>query len=729
MTPPTLTPVLVNLSRRGFLAGSGALVLGVGLLEQGVAAASSLVPVSAWLRIASDGISVVVARSEMGQGVFTTLPMLVAEELDVDWALVRPEMAPLAAPYGNPLYGDAMRTGGSTSLRAGFLPLRQAGAAARWMLMAAAARVWRVPISELVASGGVVRHAATERQASYGALAQLAARQPVPGDPPLREPGRWRLIGRSLPRLDLPAKLAGQAPFGLDVRVPGMVYAAIRHSPVLGGTLGRFDDSAVRAHSDSGYRPGIQAVVAFKEAIAVVADSWWQARSAVAKVAVSWVEGANAKLSSTGIDAALTRGLEPEDSWSLAVAASRGEIEPAFKAAAHTVEAVYRLPFLAHATLEPMNATASVTAEGCELWLPTQDQALYRRMLSDLLGLKPEQIKVNTTFLGGGFGRRLEPDFGIEAALLSKKTGKPVQLIWTREEDIRRDFFRPASLSRVSLALDGDGGLAGWRHRVVSPSVLSRTQPGPLKDGVDALAVEGIADQPYAVAALRLEYVHQELGVPVGVWRSGGHSGNAFVVESMIDEAAAALGRDPYQLRRQLLAGTPRALAVLDRAASEAGWDRPLADIPETRRGRGIAFHACYGSLVAQVAEVTVSASGQLKIDRVIAVADCGIVVHPDIVTAQIEGAIVFALTAALTGRITLDKGRVVQGNFQDCPLLTLAATPPIEVHLIASAAAPGGASDIGVPPLAPAITNAIFAATGRRLRSLPLAEHDLSSV
>ena len=722
---------LITLSRRAVLKGTGALILGFQLpflpLPPAVAGSTPM-PVNAWLRISAAGVTILVAKAEMGQGVFTALPMLVAEELDVDWQTVRAGPAPSDAGTAG-LFPGGMHTGGSTSVSASFLPLRRAGAAARLMLMAAAARLWRVPITELTTANGAVSHAATDRRAGYGALAGLAARQPVPPDPPLRDPATWTLIGRSLPRPDTPAKVTGLARFGLDIRLSDLLYAAIRHCPVLGGTLAKIDAAALKDKSTAtGYRAGIVAVVSLPDAVAVVAEGWWQAQSALAEVAVSWNEGANAGLASTTLDPTLSKALDPGNPRAIAIAASRGDIDRAMAGAVRVVESVYRLPFLAHAPLEPMNATASVTATRCELWLPTQDQERYLTVLPPLLGLKPDQIAIHTTFLGGSFGRRLECDFGVEAALLSRAVGRPVQVIWSREEDIRHDFYRPASVSRITVGLDGANRPVGWRHRVVAPSILARVRPMALKDGLDGAAVAGIADQPYALPALCVDYVRQDTGVPVGFWRSVGHGNNAFSVESMIDEVAAAIDRDPCVLRRELLAGSPRALRVLDLATDQAGWPRPPAPVAGGRRGRGLALHQAFGSVVAEVAEVTVSDDGRLRVDRVVAAIDCGVAINPDLIRAQLEGGILFGLSAALTGKITIDKGRVVQSNFHDAPVLTLRDAPVIEVHIVDSAEPPGGVGEAGTPPIAPALTNAIFAATGRRLRSLPVGDYDLAS-
>ncbi len=725
-----LSPLL---SRRAVLKGGGALVLWMHLplLAPGVSEAAtginSLVPVNAWLKISATGVSVVSPASEMGQGVFTALAQLVAEELDVDWRSVRAEMAPYDPAYTNPMLGG-MRSGGATSIRAWFLPMRQAGAAARVMLKAAAAQVWRVPVESLVIGSGLISHPASARDVSYGALAQVAARQKVPVDVPLRDPSKWILIGHSMPRLDTPDKVNGQATFGMDVRMPGQLYAAIRHCPVYGGTLSRLDDSALKGKtSGATYVPGVVAVVTLKDAVAVVAEDWWLARSALARVAVAWAEGANSGQTSAAIESALVHALDPKDPRSLAIAVNRGDADRAIADAARTVEAIYRQPFLAHAALEPLNATASVTAKGCELWLPTQDQGQYPRLIADALGIRPDKVRINTTYVGGSFGRRFEADVGLQAALLSKAVGKPVQLIWTREEDIRHDVYRPASISRVSLGLDVLGRITGWRHRVTSPSILGRVNPGAIKDGVDKTAIEGIADQPYPMPALKVDYVRQETGIPVGYWRSVGHGANGFVVESMIDEAAAALGRDPWRFRRELLTSkAPRALRVLDLAASKSGWATPLPPIAGARRGRGIALHEAFGSIIAAVLEVTVFKDGRLLLDRLVAAFDCGQMVNPDIVEAQVAGGLLFGLSAALTGKVTFERGRAMQSNFQDYRILTMAEAPPVEVHLVASGEPPGGVSEAGVPPAAPALTNAIFAATGRRLRALPVLDHDL---
>ncbi|CAK0748416.1 hypothetical protein CCP2SC5_1530003 [Azospirillaceae bacterium] len=462
------------------------------------------------------------------------------------------------------------------------------------------------------------------------ALAPFAARRKPLGDPPLKDSAQWTLIGKPVARLDIPAKTAGTAIFGIDVRVPNMVYAAIRHCPTFGGTVSAVDDSEVRL------RPGILAVTLLKEAVAVIADSYWRAQMAVNALNITWNEGSNGSVNDSAILSSLRGGLT---SRRQSTAFKRGSVDSAMKRAVASVESEYILPFLAHATMEPMNCTAHVTEDSCTLWAPTQGQSLYLQVLPKLLGLKPEQIQIVTTYLGGGFGRRFESDFGIEAALLSKTIGRPVQLIWSREEDIRRDYYRPAAIHRVISGVDEEGRIAAWRHWVASPSVLSRVFPQMVKDGVDGSAVEGIFDQPYAIPAMQVDYSQREVGVPVGFWRSVGHSGNAIVVESMVDELAQAAKVDPLQFRRGLLSGLPRFQHVLDRVAMLSGWGGPLVSgVQGARRGRGVAIHESFGGVVAEVAEVTVLVDGCLTVDRVWAVIDCGPVVNPDTVYVQVPG-------------------------------------------------------------------------------------------
>ncbi len=711
-----LPPVTRRALLAGLGAGAGALVLG---LRLGGPGAAELRPIAlnAWLGISPHGAVILVDRSEMGQGVHTALPMLLADELDYPWDRIAVRMAPVGPAYRNPILG-AMATGGSTSVRAGFLPLRRAGAAARIMLVEAAAALWRVDPADLVTADGEVRHPPSERAVGYGALAPLAARRPVPATIPLRGRADWQLIGRPIPRRDVAAKTDGRATFGIDVRVPGMVYAAIRQCPTFGGTLAAVDTAALTEAERAEVR-----LVQLPDAVAVVADGWWRARRTLDRLAIRWDRGANASNHTDAIRARLTAALGRAGTRVV----DRGDVDAALAGAARRLDADYHLPLVAHLTPEPMTATAEVTAERCTLWVPTQAQSLYREVLPDLLGLAPDAITVNTTYLGGGFGRRFEADFGIQAALIARAVGRPVQLIWDRAEDVRHDFYRPAHAGRVTVALGAEGEILGWHHRVAGPSIMARALPQMMRDDIDMTTIEGLHDQPYALPALRIDAIRQEVGVPVGFWRSVGHAINAFVLESMLDEVAHATGRDPFALRRALLAGAPRHRRVLERLAEVAGWhDRPLAPVAGARRGRGLALHGCFGTIVGEVCEVTVFDDGRLAVDRVVAVIDCATVINPETVDGQVRGGIIFGLSAALAQAITIQDGAVVETGYRDHPVLTLADSPEIEVELLKSDAAIGGVGEPATPPIAPALTNAIFAATGRRLRSLPVAAHDV---
>jgi isoquinoline 1-oxidoreductase beta subunit len=599
-------------------------------------------------------------------------------------------------------------------------PLRQAGAAAREMLKLAAAERWGVPVAECHAAGGRVVHGPKGQIARYGELAAAAAALAPPAEPPLKSKDQFRLIGQPVARLDLPDKVRGRAVFGVDVRVPDMVYAAIRQSPVFGGK-----PRSIANRADVEARKGVIAVVPLDDAVAVVATHFWQAKTAADALDIAWDEGAGAAIGDAEIMALFRSRIDGE----AALGAERGDVDGALAGAAKVVEAEYALPFLAHATMEPMNATAHVTAARAELWTPTQGQGPLAHTLARMFQLPPEAITINTTFLGGGFGRRFEQDFSIQAALLSKAVGRPVQLIWTREEDIQHCFYRPASLSRIRAGVDADGRIVAWRHRCVSPSIMSRVFPNFVKDGLDRISLEGAADKVYGIPHFRVDYVLQNTHVPVGFWRSVGNSFNAFVFESMLDEVAHAAGRDPYELRRELLAEHPRELALLDLVADKAGWGSPLAPVQGGRRGRGIALHESFGSQVAQVAEVTVRDDGSLKVDRIVCAVDPGVVVNPDTIDAQMRSGIIYGLSAALMQKITIENGRVVEANFDSYPLASMTDVPPIEVHIAPSGEAAGGIGEPATPPVAPALGNAIFAATGKRIRSLPIGELDLTGV
>jgi isoquinoline 1-oxidoreductase beta subunit len=643
-----------------------------------------------WVRVHEDGtVTVLIDRSEMGQGVVGALSVLVAEELEVDPARVRTEFAPADPAYSNRLLGGQL-TGGSTSIRAAWEPLRRAGAEAREMLVEAAAQTWGVDRSECRAETGTVLHPASGRQMPYGALVDKAAALPAPKRVTLKNPADFRLIGRAVPRSDIPQLASGAGVFGMDVSLPSMVVAAVLRCPVSGGKVASFDATeALRV-------PGVRHVLEITTGIAVVADSFMAALAGRSAVDVAWSEGPNRALSSPEIRRRLRRAAERPGE----VAQERGDATGILNRSGAVIEAAYETPYLAHGTLEPMNCTARVGPDGCDVWVPTQNQEGARETAARISGLPESAVRVHTTFLGGGFGRRLEQDFVEEAVLVAKAVGAPVQLIWTREDDMRHDFYRPANCSVIRAGLDAHGRPLAWFQRVAGP----------------ALSLDGV-DIPYDIPNLRLEFVEEDPGIPTGPWRSVGASQNAFAVESFMDELAHAAGKDPFAFRCDLLGHHPRHRAVLELAAEKVGWTHP----PGPGKGRGIALYHSYGGWVAQVAEVFVPQAGEIRVERVVCAVDCGMAVNPDGVAAQMEGAVVFGLSAALRGEITIDHGKVQQRNFEDYPLLSMREMPEVEVHILAGGKIPGGVGEPGVPPVAPAVANALFAATGRRLRSLPL--------
>jgi isoquinoline 1-oxidoreductase beta subunit len=710
---------IVDEGRRSFLkigaAAGGALLVGFHLpgCERRLGAsepngAEGFAP-NAWIRIAPDGtVTLFVASSEMGQGVYTAIPMILAEELECDWRQVRIEFAPVHPDYNNPRFGQQL-TGGSTAVRAYFTPLREAAASARELLIAAAAETWHVPREECRAENGEVMHEKSGRRLGFGALAARAATLPTPGQVFLKDPEDFRLLGKPMPRRDTPAKVNGSAVFGQDVRLPGMLMATVARCPVFGGRLKSFDASAAKAV------PGVREVLAVSAGVAVVAEHSWAALEGRRRLRIEWDEGPNAALDSEAIRRRFIEAARRPG----AIARAEGDVAKALREAGpRRLKASYELPFLAHACMEPMNATARVTAEGVEVWAPTQAQTRTQKVAAEIAHVAPEKVKVHTTFLGGGFGRRSETDFVADAVELAKRIGRPVQVIWTREDDIRHDFYRPATYNELEAALDEKGWPVAWRHHIVAPSIFARVFPRAVADGLDRTAVEGAADLPYAIPHLHVSYVMENTPVPVGFWRSVGFSQNTFVTECFLDELAAAGHQDPYRLRRALLAQNrhKRHLAVLELAAEKAGWGRPL---PRGRQ-RGIAVAESFGSFVAQVAEVSVR-DGAVRVHRVVCAVDCGLVVNPDTVVAQMESGIVYGLTAALKGEITIAQGRVVQSNFHDYPLLRFDEMPAIEVHLIESDEPPGGVGEPGTPPIAPAVANAVFAATGKPVRRLPI--------
>jgi isoquinoline 1-oxidoreductase subunit beta len=705
----------VNESRRTFLKvgalAGGGLMIGFYLpaaMRAGEALAKPLPAYqpNAWIRIgADDSVTLMVGSSEMGQGVYTAVPMILAEELDCDWARVRVEQAPAAKDYFNPLIGQQL-TGGSTTVRAFFLPLRQAAAAARMLLVTAAARVWGVKESTCRAERGMVVHTASGRRVRYGALAGRAARLPAPEQVTLKAPADFRIIGKPTRRLDTPLKVNGSATFGLDVKLPGMLTAVVARCPVFGGRLKAADTAKAKAVS------GVRDVLMIDSGVAVVAENFWAAKRGRDALAIDWDEGPNAGANSADIRNALQQALERDG----AEARKEGDVERAFKTAATHIEATYEVPYLAHACMEPMNCTASVTKDGCDLWVGTQAQTGAQRTAAKITGLAPEAVRVHTTFLGGGFGRRAEQDFIAEAVQLSKTVGAPVKVVWTREDDIQHDFYRPAMLGRLSAALDASGKPVAWRHAIAGPSIFARVFPGNIKNGIDRTSVEGAADLPYAIPNIEVTYAMENGPIPVGFWRSVGSSHNAFITECFLDEVAAAAKKDPFEFRRGLLEKHPRHKAVLELAAAKAGWGKPLP----LGRYRGIAVAESFGSFVAEVAEVSLSDAG-LRVHRVVCAVDCGTVVNPDTVEAQMQSGIAYGLTAALRGEITIRNGRVQQSNFTDYPLLRIDEMPVIEVHIVPSDQPPGGVGEPGTPPIAPAVANAVFAATGKPVRKLPI--------
>ncbi len=717
-----MNPTL-RLDRRDFLrtsaTGGAGLILCVYLPGKFEALAAESTPTArfapnAWIRIApDDSVTLLIDKSEMGQSVQTSLAMLVAEELECDWKKIQTQFAPAAKEYFNPLFG-LQGTGGSTSVRASWGPLTRAGAAAREMLIAAAAKKWGVAAATCLAENGNVHHTPTKRKLSYGQLAADAAQVPMPEKPALKDPKDYKYIGKPVKRLDTPSKVNGRAGFGMDVRLPKMLHAAVARCPVFGGKVASFDGSKAEKVR------GVKRVIPISTGIAVIADNTWSAFQGCETLQITWDEGVNAANTSAEIRKIFADAAEK----AAAVARKEGDAPAALASAAKKIEAAYEVPFLAHATMEPMNCTADVREEGCDIYAPTQFQTFVQMTGAKITGLKPEQVRVHTTYLGGGFGRRSEQDFIAEAVEASKAAGVPVQVTWTREDDMQHDFYRPAAHSRLAAGLDAEGWPIAWTARIVGPSIMSRFFPSMVKNGLDRSSVEGAADLAYAIPNLFVDYVMQEAGVPVGFWRSVGNSQNAFVSECFLDEVAHAGGKDPFELRRRLLKNAPRQLRVLEVAAEKAGWGQPLP----AGRARGIAVVESFASYVAEVAEVSVDRSARtVRVHRVICAIDCGKVVNPDTVAAQMEGAIVYGLTAALKGAITIDRGRVQQSNFHDYEMVRIDETPKIEVHIVPSNEAPGGVGEPGTPPIAPAVCNAIFAATGRPIRRLPIRAEDLA--
>jgi isoquinoline 1-oxidoreductase subunit beta len=702
------------LSRREFLlttsAASAGLVIAFHLpavlRDRAEAAAASMTP-NAWLRVDATGVvTVMIARSEMGQGVRTAIPMLVAEELEADWRLVRFEQARPAAKYGD------MGTGGSQSMRSLHEPLRKAGAQAREMLITAAAQAWGVDRAACRAENGAVVHDASARRQSYGALVAAAAALPVPEAPPLKPWTAHRLLGTAPARLDGPDKLAGRARYAIDAHVPGILTAVVARCPVPGGKPASFDPARAQT------MPGVKRVVAISSGVAVVADSYWQARTALEAVPITWDEGALAGLTSATIAESMrTRVQTPGASFR-----KDGDGAAALASAARTIEAVYEAPYLAHATMEPMSCAAHVTADACIVWVGSQDPDNARKAAAQVTGLAPEKVTIELQYLGGGFGRRAEQDFVVEAVELSKAVAAPVKVVWSREDDIRHDWYRPVSTHHLRAGFDAGGAPTVWGHRMCGVGILSRLYPAAVRNGVDPTSIDVAENQPYEFPHAEMEFHLHDDGIPTGWWRSVSASQNSFAIECFMDEVAAAAGRDPLALRRELLAKHPRHRAVLELAAEKAGWGTP----PPAGRARGLALVESFQSIVAHVVEASLGADGAPRVHRVTCAVDCGHVVNPDLVKGQMESAIVFGLSAALHGEITIDKGRVVQGNFDDYRVMRFSECPAIEVHLLPQGDPLGGIGEVGVPPIAPAIANAVSALIGKRVRRLPLTAENL---
>jgi isoquinoline 1-oxidoreductase beta subunit len=714
---------IINLSRRdvlkaGAFAGGG-LILGVtlpGFVRNAAAhqGTTNFAP-NAFVRIGLDeSVTVIVPHSEMGQGAYTSVAMMVAEELEADWTKVRAESAPVDPAYNHTAFGIQM-TGGSTSTWSEWKRLREAGAAARQMLITAAAEKWEVDPAGCRAENGRILHV-SGRVLRFGELVERASRLQPPKEVILKDPKRFKIIGKATKRLDTPEKTNGKAIFGIDVSVPGMKVALVARPPVFGGKVKSFTADHAKAV------PGVRHVLEIPRGVAVVADGFWPAKVGREALEIEWDDGPLASLD-TRTQGEQYEALAREAG---AVARKEGDAAAAFDSAAKKVEAVYDLPYLAHAAMEPLNCVADVREDSCEVWVGTQFQTGDRAAAAQEAGLKPEQVKLHTTLLGGGFGRRavIDSHFVREAVQISKAVKAPVKVIWTREDDMRGGFYRPRAYHTVKAGVDTAGAPAAWEHHIVCQSFMAGTpfEGFMVKEGVDETAVEGARDNPYDIPNIRVVWHHAPPGVPTLWWRSVGHSHNAFIVETIIDELAHAAGRDPREYRLGLLGKNPRIKRALELATEKAGWGKPA---PEGR-GRGVAVHESFGSVVARVIEASIGKDGRPKVHRVVCAIDCGPVVNPDTVRAQMESAVAFGLTAALYGEITFERGRVRERNFHDYQMLRMNEMPAVEVHIVPDAEKMGGVGEPGVPPVAPALANALFAITGKRLRHLPIRAEDL---
>jgi len=715
--------------RRTFLKASAALGAGLTLAifdvdadaqaTKAANAGAEFAP-NAFLRIASDNsVTVIVKHVELGQGTYTGLPMLVADELDAAWSQVRVEGAPADAKrYANLFWGGSQGTGGSTAMANSFEQYRQAGAAARAMLVGAAAERWKVAPQSIAVKNGIVSSGG--KKATFGELAAAAAKQAVPASPALKDAKDFVYIGKGAPRTDSKAKSAGTATYTQDVKLPEMLTAVVAHPPRFGAKVKHFDASAVEKV------PGVRYVVQIPSGIAVVATNFWTAKSARDQLKVEWNDDTGFKYSSTDIMAEFKRLAAKPGT----IARNDGDAAAAIDKAARKLEAAYEFPYLAHAAMEPMNCVVRLDADRCEVWNGEQAQTGDQAAIAAAVSLKPEQVFIHQLFAGGSFGRRGNPqsDYVVEAASIAKEIGKrgvPVKLVWTREDDMRAGYYRPAYYHVLRAGLDAQGNVAGWQHRIVGQSILTGTafESMLVKNGVDATSVEGAASLPYAIADLQVDLHTAQIGVPVQWWRSVGHTHTAYSTETFVDELAAAAAKDPVEFRRTLLANKSKHLSVLELAAAKAGWGQPLAaGKPGDKRARGIAVHESFNTAVAQVVEVTVRADNTFRVDRVVCAVNCGLAVNPDNVRAQMEGGIGYGLSAALYGAITIKDGGAAQSNFHDYRVLRINEMPPVDVHIVPSTDKPTGVGEPGVPPIAPAVANALAAATGKRLRVLPLS-------
>ncbi|MFN0303088.1 MAG: molybdopterin cofactor-binding domain-containing protein [Burkholderiales bacterium] len=702
----------MNTSRRNFLKAStatgGGLLIGFTLpsVSRLAQAADAPAQLNAFLRIASNNeITVICGLSEMGQGVHTAIPMLIAEELDADWSKVRVQQAPVDQAFNNPIF-NMQATGGSTAVRGLWEPMRKAGATARAMLVAAAAEKWKVNAADCRTERSMAFHKGGNK-ASYGELAASAAKMTPPKDVPTKNPANFKILGKSgIKRLDTPAKVNGSAKYGIDVYLPGMVTAVVARAPVLGAKVASVDDTKAKAVK------GVQQVVQIPNGVAVIADGYWPAKLGRDALEIKWDAGLNANLSSEGItkmlhDAAVAGGKTGRNV---------GDVKAV--AGAKMIESEYEAPYISHSCMEPLNCTASVKDGSVEIWAGTQSQGPLRGILSQVSSVAPGNVKINTMYLGGGFGRRFAPDAVIDATVLSKMIGKPVKLVYSLEDDTCAYFYRPPSVTRFAGGLDASGKLVAFNAVVASPSIMQGSGFMKLpENGVDHFAVEGIEDFPYDVPNIHVEYAQKEPGAQVWFWRSVGHSQNSFFMESFIDELAQAAGKDPFVFRRVMLDKQPRYKGVVELVAEKAEWGKPLP----AGMHRCIAVVFSFGSWCAQVAEVSMQPDGKPKVHRVVAAIDCGMTVNPDIVKRQVESSIVYGLTAAFYGRLTFKNGSIEQSNFHDYQMLRMPEMPQVDVHIVPSTEKPGGVGEPGLPPVAPAVANAVFAATGKRIRKLPM--------